>query len=202
MVLEPLKTDLRASEPTRSLYSNRTKRYFSRNSLARPIFRQSLGFSIFPFCTPPGNIYGRPLSKNLKKKKKKKKNGWIRPLLRMIIMIIEELSGRCRQSPIVLGGEGQSLGTKDALSIGPLDTHWSHVFINPVRCIYIGNSCFAEAYELNTDLRSNAGCVSNTQSNNYTKLIFNSSCRELSNDSKQAVDRMLLSTKFVAWANY
>ena len=41
----------------------------------------------------------------------------------MIIMIIAELSGRCRQSPIVLGGEGQSLGTKDALSIGPLDTH-------------------------------------------------------------------------------
>ena len=65
-------------------------------------------------------------------------------------------------------------------------------------CIYIGNSCFAEAYKLNTDLRSNAGCVSNTQSNNYTKLILNSSCRELSNDSKQAVDRMLLSTKFVA----
>ena len=51
----------------------------------------------------------------------------------MIIMIIAELSGRCRQSPIVLGWEGQSLGTKDALSIGPLDTHWSHVFINPVR---------------------------------------------------------------------
>ena len=73
MVLEPLKTDLRASEPTRSLYSNRTKSYFSRNSLPRPIFRQSLGFSIFPFCTPPGNIYGRPFSKNLKKKKNKKK---------------------------------------------------------------------------------------------------------------------------------
>ena len=41
----------------------------------------------------------------------------------MIIMIIAELSRRCRQSPIVLGGEGQSLGTKDALSIGHLDTH-------------------------------------------------------------------------------
>ena len=54
----------------------------------------------------------------------------------MIIMIIAELSGRCRQSPIVLGGEGQSLGTKDTLSIGPLDTHWSHVFINPVRSIF------------------------------------------------------------------
>ena len=51
-------------------------------------------------------------------------------------MIIAELSGRCRQSPTVLGGEGQSLGTKDALSIGPLDTHRSHVFINPVRYIY------------------------------------------------------------------
>ena len=55
----------------------------------------------------------------------------------MIIMIIAELSGRCRQSPIVLGGEGQSLGTKDTLSIGPLETHWSHVFINPVSYIYI-----------------------------------------------------------------
>ena len=30
-------------------------------------------------------------------------------------MIIAELSGRCRQSPIVPGGEGQILGTKDAL---------------------------------------------------------------------------------------
>ena len=38
-------------------------------------------------------------------------------------MIIAELSGRCRQSPIVLGEEGQSLGTKDTLSIRPLDTH-------------------------------------------------------------------------------
>ena len=54
----------------------------------------------------------------------------------MIIMIIAELSGRCRQSPIVLGGEGQSLGTKDALSIGPVDTHLNHVFINSVRHIW------------------------------------------------------------------
>ena len=54
----------------------------------------------------------------------------------MIITIIAELSGRCRQSPIVLCVEGQSLGTKDGLSIGPLDTHGSHVFINPVRYIY------------------------------------------------------------------
>ena len=54
----------------------------------------------------------------------------------MIIMIITELSGRCRQSPIVLGGESQSLGTKDTLSIGPVHTHWSHVFINPVSDIY------------------------------------------------------------------
>ena len=46
-------------------------------------------------------------------------------------MIIIELSGRCRQSPTVLGEEGQSLGTKDTLSIGPLDTQCSHVFINP-----------------------------------------------------------------------
>ena len=35
----------------------------------------------------------------------------------MIIMIIAELSGSCRQTPIVLGGEGQSLGTKDTLSL-------------------------------------------------------------------------------------
>ena len=51
----------------------------------------------------------------------------------MIIIIIAELSGRCKQSPIALGGEGQGLGAKDALSIGPLDTHSSHVFINAVR---------------------------------------------------------------------
>ena len=41
----------------------------------------------------------------------------------MIIMIIAELIERRRQSPIVLGGEGQSLGTKGTLSIGPVDTH-------------------------------------------------------------------------------
>ena len=41
----------------------------------------------------------------------------------MIIIIIAELSGRRIQSPIVLGEEDQSLGTKDKLSIGPLDTH-------------------------------------------------------------------------------
>ena len=34
------------------------------------------------------------------------------------------------------GGEGQSLGTKDTLSIGPVHTHWSHVLINPVSDIY------------------------------------------------------------------
>ena len=34
-----------------------------------------------------------------------------------IIMITAELSGRCRQTPIVLGEEGQSLVTK-----GPVDT--------------------------------------------------------------------------------
>ena len=41
-------------------------------------------------------------------------------------MIIAELSGRFRQSSIVLGREGQSLGTKDTLirlSMGRLDTH-------------------------------------------------------------------------------
>ena len=37
-----------------------------------------------------------------------------------------------RQSPIVLGGEGQSLCTKDTLSIGPVHTHWSDGFINSV----------------------------------------------------------------------
>ena len=37
--------------------------------------------------------------------------------------MIAELSGRCRQSPVVMGGENQSLGSKDAPSIGPLDTH-------------------------------------------------------------------------------
>ena len=35
----------------------------------------------------------------------------------MIMMIIAELSGRRRQSPIVHGEEGQCLGTKDTLSI-------------------------------------------------------------------------------------
>ena len=54
----------------------------------------------------------------------------------MIIMIIKELSGRCRQSPIVLGEEGQSLGTKDTLSIGPLDTQWSH-FLHKSSQIYV-----------------------------------------------------------------
>ena len=54
-------------------------------------------------------------------------------LLLLLLLIIAELSGRHRQSPIVLGGEDQSLGTKDTLSIGPLDTQGSHVFINPVR---------------------------------------------------------------------
>ena len=48
----------------------------------------------------------------------------------MIIMIIAVLSGRCIRSPIVLGGEGQSLGTKDALSIGALDTHFRLWFIH------------------------------------------------------------------------
>ena len=41
----------------------------------------------------------------------------------LLLLIIAELSGRHRQSPIVLGGEDQSLGTKDTLSIGPVDTH-------------------------------------------------------------------------------
>ena len=37
----------------------------------------------------------------------------------MIIMIIAEISGRRRQSPVVLGGEGES-PTKGTLSIGPV----------------------------------------------------------------------------------
>ena len=58
-----------------------------------------------------------------------------RPLLRIIIMIIVEFSGRHRQSPSVLGGEGQSLGTctKDIVSWGLVDTHWSHVYLSSVR---------------------------------------------------------------------
>ena len=57
-----------------------------------------------------------------------------------MIMIIAELSVRHRQSPIFLGGEGQSLDTKDILSIGPVDTHSSHVYINSVRCISVSNT--------------------------------------------------------------
>ena len=43
--------------------------------------------------------------------------------LLLLLLIIAELRGRHRQSPIVLGGEDQSLGIKDTLSIGPVDTH-------------------------------------------------------------------------------
>ena len=39
-----------------------------------------------------------------------------------MLLIIAELSGRHRQSPIVLGGEDQNLGIKDTLSIGPVVT--------------------------------------------------------------------------------
>ena len=41
----------------------------------------------------------------------------------MVIMIIADLSERRRQSPIVLGGEVQSLITKDKLRIEPVDNH-------------------------------------------------------------------------------
>ena len=44
-------------------------------------------------------------------------------LLLLLLLIIAELSGRHRLSPIVLGGEDQSLGIKDTLNIGPVDTH-------------------------------------------------------------------------------
>ena len=39
---------------------------------------------------------------------------------------------RPRQSPSVLGGEGQSLGTKDIFSWGLVHIRWSHVYINLV----------------------------------------------------------------------
>ena len=55
----------------------------------------------------------------------------------MIIMMVAKLSGRRTQSSIVLGGEGQSLATKDTLSTGPVDTHGSNVYINTVRYILI-----------------------------------------------------------------
>ena len=38
-------------------------------------------------------------------------------------MIIAELCGKGGQASIVRGGESQSLGTKDTLSIKPVDTH-------------------------------------------------------------------------------
>ena len=40
--------------------------------------------------------------------------------------------GRPRHSPSVLGGEGQSLGTKDIFSWGLVHIRWSHVYINLV----------------------------------------------------------------------
>ena len=54
-------------------------------------------------------------------------------------MIIAEPSGRCRQSPIVLGGEGQSLATKDTLSIGP-------VYIYMYVYIYIYTPVFKKVF--------------------------------------------------------
>ena len=46
-----------------------------------------------------------------------------RPLLTIIIMIIVELTGRRRQIPSVLAGEGEIFSTKDILSCGSVDTH-------------------------------------------------------------------------------
>ena len=66
----------------------------------------------------------------------------------MINMIIADLSGRRRQSPIALGGEDQSLSTKDTLSTGPVDTHWSHVYINSVR--YISQTKYQDFLEKST----------------------------------------------------
>ena len=53
----------------------------------------------------------------------------------------------------------------------------------------VGNSCFADAYKLNTDLRSNRfiSILNKRQSNNYMKLISKpSSCRELVTQKKLA----------------
>ena len=47
----------------------------------------------------------------------------------MIIMIIAELSGRRRQSPIVHGEEGQCLGTKDTLSIDLTEAMFTQIQI-------------------------------------------------------------------------
>ena len=48
-------------------------------------------------------------------------------------ILIAELSGGRRQSPIIMGGEDQSLGSKDTPSIGPVDSHWTHFHTNSVR---------------------------------------------------------------------
>ena len=116
----------------------------------------------------------------------------------MIIMIIAELSGRCRQSPIVLGEEGQSLGTKDALSIGPLNTHWSHVFINPVRYIDKGTNfkrwiwqCYfwisPTFLQLQLEMKSNRICDYHDNKNSpylrYPKKCFTLIYRDLYGDA-------------------
>ena len=41
----------------------------------------------------------------------------------LLLLIIAELSGRHSHPLSCMGGEDQSLGTKDILSIGPVDTH-------------------------------------------------------------------------------
>ena len=48
-------------------------------------------------------------------------------------MLIAELSGRRRKSPSVLGGEGQSLGTQDILSIAPVDTHVTEAMFTQIQ---------------------------------------------------------------------
>ena len=64
--LELVKTDLRASEPTRSPYT-KNKNPIELKVIFLEIVYLDLysdkvwGFSIFSFCTPPGDIYGRPL---------------------------------------------------------------------------------------------------------------------------------------------
>ena len=65
-----MKTDLRASEPTRSPYAenkNPTElKVIFLEIVYLDLYSDKVwGFSIYSFCTPPGDIYGRPLLKSL-----------------------------------------------------------------------------------------------------------------------------------------
>ena len=76
----------------------------------------------------------------------------------MIMMIITELCGRRRLSSRVLVGEGQSLGIKSIHSIGPVDAHWSHIYINSVRfiCFILAAVKFTKSYQGRT-IKSKVG---------------------------------------------